>query len=130
MDPDAPPALTTGDVVCFENTLATSSFHDPRFKRGPPTTVATRTKPSPPNVTLTASPTMLPPSSAQIYYRTLPTTLTDARLRPDLRLRCSDVTAWRLRVLVGGLKTLQKSGVRVEGKRAECNWGRGRMSVG
>ncbi|KAI6154325.1 hypothetical protein EDD17DRAFT_1632230 [Pisolithus thermaeus] len=56
--------------------------------------------PSPPNVTLTASPTMLPPSRAQIYYRTLPTTLTDARLRPDLRLRCSDVTAWRLRVLV------------------------------
>ncbi|KAI6112657.1 hypothetical protein F5141DRAFT_1108982 [Pisolithus sp. B1] len=122
MDPDAPPALATGDVVCFENTLATSSFHDPRFKRGPPTTVATRTKPSPPNVTLTASPTMLPPSRAQIYYRTLPTTLTDARLRPDLRLRCSDVTAWRLLVL--------KSGIHVEGKRTECKWVRGRMSKG
>ncbi|KAI6108278.1 hypothetical protein F5141DRAFT_1122029, partial [Pisolithus sp. B1] len=123
MDPDAPPALARGDVVCFENALATSSFHDSRFKRGPPTTTATTTEPSPPNVTLTASPTMLPPSRAQIYYRTLPTTPTDARLRLDLRSRCSDVTVWRLR-------TLQKSGVRVGGKRTECKWGRGRMSMG
>ncbi|KAI6104213.1 hypothetical protein F5141DRAFT_1127955 [Pisolithus sp. B1] len=99
MDPDAPPALARGGVVCFENTLATSSFHDSRFKP------ATTTKPCPPNVTLTASPTTLPPSRAQIYYRTLPTTRTDAQLRRDPRLGCSDVAM------------SQKSGVRVEGKR-------------
>ncbi|KAI6139878.1 hypothetical protein EDD17DRAFT_1670790, partial [Pisolithus thermaeus] len=63
------------------------------------TTAATTTKPSPPNITLTASPTTLPPSRAQIYYRTLPTTRTDAQLRQDLRLGCSDVAVWRLRVL-------------------------------
>ncbi|KAI6096551.1 hypothetical protein EV401DRAFT_2043270 [Pisolithus croceorrhizus] len=42
----------------------------------------------------------LNPSSTGIYYRTLPTTRTDARLRPDLRLGCIDVTVRRLRVLV------------------------------
>ncbi|KIK19589.1 hypothetical protein PISMIDRAFT_13537 [Pisolithus microcarpus 441] len=83
--------------------LATSSSHDnSRFKLGPSTTVATTTtKPSSPStVTLTASPSMHPPSRAQICYRTLPTTRTDARLRPDLRLGCSDVAVRRVGVLV------------------------------
>ncbi|KAI6124739.1 hypothetical protein EDD16DRAFT_1475007 [Pisolithus croceorrhizus] len=100
MDSDSPPALTRGDVVYFENVLAASSSHDSRFKFGPSTTVATTTKPSPPNVTLTASPSMHPPSRAQICYRTLPTIRTDARLRPDLRLGCSDVAVRRVGILV------------------------------
>ncbi|KAI6115411.1 hypothetical protein EV401DRAFT_1865173 [Pisolithus croceorrhizus] len=80
MDPNSPPALTRGDIVYFE--------------------IATTTKPSPPSVTLTASPSMHPPSRAQICYRTLPTTRTDARLRPDLRLGCSDVAVRRVGILV------------------------------
>ncbi|KIK11151.1 hypothetical protein PISMIDRAFT_123204, partial [Pisolithus microcarpus 441] len=84
MDSDSPPAITRGDVVYFEIT----------------TTIATTKPSSPSNLTLTASPSMHPPSRAQICYRTLPTTRTDARLRPDLRLGCSDVAVRRVGVLV------------------------------
>ncbi|KAI6043369.1 hypothetical protein EDC04DRAFT_2652780, partial [Pisolithus marmoratus] len=96
MDPDSPPALARGDVVYFESILATFS-HDSRYKPGP---VATTSKPSPPNVTFTASPSMRPPSRAQICYRTLSTARTDARLRPDLRLGCSDAAVRHVGVLV------------------------------
>lgn len=42
---------------------------------------------------------MRPPPRAQLCYRTLPSTRTDARLRPDLRLGQSDAAVRR----VGGL---------------------------
>ncbi|KAI6103640.1 hypothetical protein F5141DRAFT_1007844, partial [Pisolithus sp. B1] len=101
IDPEAPPALARGDVVCFESKyLATSSPHDSRFKPGPSTTVATTTKPPPPDVTLTGSPSLRPPSRTQTCYRTLPTIRTDARLRLDRALGCGDVAVRRIRVLV------------------------------
>ncbi|KIO04234.1 hypothetical protein M404DRAFT_1000744 [Pisolithus tinctorius Marx 270] len=99
MDPDSPPALARGDVVHFENILATFS-HDPRPRPGTTTTTTTTSKPSSPNVTFTASPSMRPASRAQICYRTLPTARTDARLRPDLRLGGSDAAVRRVGVLV------------------------------
>lgn len=53
-----------------------------------------------PTLTLTASPAMRPPSRAQLCYRTLPSTRTDARLRPDLRLGQSDAAVRRVGALV------------------------------
>ncbi|KAI5985647.1 hypothetical protein EDD15DRAFT_2582430 [Pisolithus albus] len=84
MDSDSPPAITRGDVVYFE-----SEHHHHHLNHYP-------LPPSP----LPPPHRCIPPSRSQICYRTLPTTRTDARLRPDLRLGCSDVAVRRVGVLV------------------------------
>ncbi|KAL4064191.1 hypothetical protein V8B97DRAFT_1876103 [Scleroderma yunnanense] len=93
-DPDPPLAMKRGDVVYFENISATISPPDVYSRPGQGTTPILT-----PTLALTASPAMRPPPRAQLCYRTLPSTHTDALLRPDLRLGKSDAAIRR----VGGL---------------------------
>ncbi|EED79929.1 predicted protein [Postia placenta Mad-698-R] len=87
-DPDVPTSIKRGDVVLFENVLASwapGSGVEPEREGAVP-------------VSLSASPNLH--STLQICYRTMPCMPEDSRLRPDLRLGSSDAAVRRVTALV------------------------------
>ncbi|PCH35987.1 hypothetical protein WOLCODRAFT_156707 [Wolfiporia cocos MD-104 SS10] len=94
-DPGASaPALKRGDVVLLEDVLATWTV-DPGRCDGPTGGFA---------VAMTASGALR--SRAEICYRTMPYTHQDNRLRPDLRLGCSDAAVRKVVAVVRWFEAL------------------------